>query len=202
MKKHYFHAILLLLILGLTTEVYSFEKKLFKVIDLSPAVLSKGYDFYSTEFYTSNKKKIGLMYAFKLHEIVHDAVASIPANQRNKVLIIARGKGGQSLVTSLYDYDSETSPIPPMLIYKQVAGKIGDTIKVSDIEDKRAIVDLAQVQEEFQIAVVSRTYLQMPSITHEEKLLFFTNGALIFPIDKTSVRWMADATKLEIYLLE
>ncbi|MFP4370212.1 MAG: hypothetical protein ACOC2K_03075 [Bacteroidota bacterium] len=167
-------------------------------ISADPVKLNEKYDYASTEFFLANKQNAGKFYSFELLEILDNELKGQNIDT-DRLVIVAENSKGRKLVFTYNDLSGDIAPIKPVLLYGQVTGSIGDTIKVQDIEGQKGMVDLEEVIKETDIAVRKRIYLQLRSFPEAEKKRLFTHGTIIFPIDATPRRWIEGVRKMTVY---
>ena len=185
-----------------TVLLFSQNIKEIAIIELNHSDLEKKFQCYSTEFFSSAKKKVGSYYCFELKELLNEKIKHLTNQQRNNLIIIAENSNKESLVTTFFDFSDEIIKIQPLLISSKVTGSVGDTVKVRDIKGQIGKVDTYIVGEEFDIATKKRVYLQMKTISNENKLKIFRNGTIIFPQDQSYNRWITDVQRIKILLIE
>ncbi len=169
-------------------------------IELDPEVLADKYEYFSTEFMSARKTSLSKNYTFPLNSLIDPEIKNIQKSQRKRILIIAENGAGEKLVFTYSEIDEEITKLMPQLIFKPVTGSIGDTVKIGDVEGQRTKVDMDKFEEEFEIAVRKRIYLQMKNMNKKEKKRIFSNMSVIFPTDSTPKRWISNVKSIKIYL--
>ena len=171
-------------------------------IEINQEYLQKNFENQSTEFLTSNNKKIGSFYSYEINDIINKNIQNISKEKRNNLIIIAENNQNQSIATTYYDYSTQIIKLTPLLLSSKVTGIVGDTVRIGDAKGKKGVVDTYEVGKAFDIAVRKRIFLQIKSLKNEEKNNFFQNGTIIFPQDQSTERWLKNVSRIKIYLIE
>ena len=175
----------------------SFQK--LATIEIKPFELGQKYEFASTEFLLSNRQSIGKYYAFNLSDIIDPHLKDLSIEKRSNVIIIAENNDGKTQPFSYTDCSFQYSMIPGLLTFtKRVVG-IPDTLDIGqDINDETGL-EIEKVEEFFQVLTKRRLYLQLKYISEEEKAEIFKTTSIMFPVDKSTKRWLTDIKELHIY---
>ncbi len=168
-------------------------------IEVNPAKFATEMNYSSTQFYLRNKKSVGKYNSFEIKDIINKYAG---APDRRDIFIIAESPA-DTIVFSGAETDPAITIIPPVLIFDELTGSIGDTVKVYDVKGKpKGTVDLDAVGREFGEAIMRRIFLQLESIPKPEKERIFGKISIIFPQDKSTSRWIENVTRLKVYKLK
>ncbi len=171
-------------------------------VNIKSLSLKKSIKFNSTEFRLASKKVIGKYYTFDLRDIVDPYLKNLSTSQRKNVFIIAEGSDGGSMAISYAETDPDLVSIAPLMIYGLVTGSVGDTVIIEDLDGVLISPDMESVQEEFQIVAKQRLYLQMKQMPKGLRKRLFRKGTIIFPVDKSTGRWMTGIVNFRICLFD
>jgi len=169
-------------------------------IDLND--INKNHKTKTVEFLTSSKKSIGKYICVDVNEILSASIKHLTEQEKCRLLIVEESSNGEAITSTYFDYDVNNIKIPPVLILNSIQGMTGDTIKVTDVKGKKGVVDLSIVEKELQRSIVERIYLQIKSISLEDKNKIFKSGSIVFPQDQTNKRWLGNVSNIKIYIIK
>lgn len=96
------------------------------------------------------------------------------------------------------EFDDRIITLPPFLVINnKFEGKLGDTLKIQ-YETKQEF-DFAELDKEFGLVIQEKIYLQMKYSKENNLKKYFNPITLIFPQDKTTIRWKENIVKIIIY---
>jgi len=195
---------ILILLVIISNVISAKAENLFEIakIKINTAELSSNLKYYATEFYTSSKKKISKNYCFDVYEIIESHIKQLTESERKRLIIIAESDKGETVVSTIFDYDKNYAKIPPLLIYKKVTIKPGDTIRIKDKKGVKGMVDINELQDAVMLAVQRKIYLQMPNISASMLSKTFEDSSIVFPQDQTTVRWLGKISYIKLYMLK
>ncbi len=168
-------------------------------INIDPWELGQKYEFASTEFLLSNRTSIGKHYAFNLSDIIDPYLKDLSVSKRSNVIIIAKDNSGNTLPFSYTEVSDEYSMMPALLTFTKKMVGMPDTLIVSDNPEGPSGLEINQVEEFFNVLTKRRIYLQLKFISADQKKQIFNTTTVIFPIDKTTNRWLTDLKEFDIY---
>jgi hypothetical protein len=171
-------------------------------ITIDPFELGQTYDFAATEFILSNKSTIGKHYSFNLSDIIDPYLKDLSIEKRSNVIIIAEDMNGETQPFSYTDVSADYSMIPALLTFTKKIVSFPDTLIVGEDISNVHGLEIDKVEEFFNVLTKRRIFLQLKSISDDEKNRLFKTTSVIFPVDKTPNRWLTDLKAFHIYLYE
>jgi hypothetical protein len=169
-------------------------------IKIEPFELGQKYEFASTEFLLSNRSSIGKHYSFNLSDIIDPYLKDLSFEQRSNVIIIAEDKQGTTQPFTYPDISMEYSMIPALLTFTKKMVSFPDTLIVAQDNGDPSGVDIDAVEEFFNVLTKRRIYLQLKHISEDDKAKIFKTTSVMFPVDKSTERWLTDLNYLHIYM--
>jgi hypothetical protein len=169
-------------------------------IKIDPFELGQKYEFASTEFLLSNRSSIGKHYSFNLSDIIDPNLKELSLEQRSNVIIIAEDKNGKTQPFTYPDISMEYSMIPALLTFTKKMVSFPDTLIVAQDNSDPSGVDMDAVEEFFNVLTKRRIYLQLKHISDDETARIFKTTSVMFPVDKSTDRWLTDLKYLHIYM--
>lgn len=170
-------------------------------INLSSIELPKYYKPETVQFFSSSKKSYGKYLCYRMIDLIEPQIKQLQDSERKRLIIIGMDSIGNSIFTTFYDYDKNTTKIPPFLISKRVFGSVGDTVIAFEMKGKPGKLNLKPVDKELQQIVDIKVYLQFKNLTKDEESIIFRPGTIIYPQDQKSVRWLGNVKYLKIFKL-
>jgi hypothetical protein len=171
-------------------------------IDMDYTTLKAKYNYKTTEIMLANKKSMGKYTCFEMNDILAPYIKELKEQDKAQLIIISETSDGQQNVSSYYDFTENVNILVPFIIFQQQTGGIGDTVYIRDVPGHKGKVDTRLVDEEYNQAVLHRVYLQLKSVTKEEKDRIFKPGTIIFPQDKTPARWIGNVKRIRLLLVK
>lgn len=168
-------------------------------INLSGIDLAKYYKSETVQFFSSSKKSFGKYLCYKIIDLIEPQIKQLQEIERKHLIIIGIDSLGNSIFTTFYDYDNNTTKIPPYLISKRVYGSVGDTVIAFEMKGKPGKLNLKPVQKELEQIVDIKVFLQFKKLSKEEEGIIFKAGTIIYPQDQKSVRWLGNVKYLKIF---
>ncbi|MCX7736975.1 MAG: hypothetical protein N2319_09705 [Candidatus Kapabacteria bacterium] len=168
-------------------------------INLYSIDLPKFYKAETVQFFSSSKKSYGKYLCYKIIDLIEPQIKQLQEIERKQLIIIGIDSIGNSIFTTFYDYDNNTTKIPPYLLSKRVYGSVGDTVIAFEMKGKPGKLNLKPVEKELEQIVDIKVYLQFKNLSKEEEAIIFKPGTIIYPQDQKSVRWLGNVKYLKIY---
>ncbi len=168
-------------------------------INLSSNDLPKYYKAETVQFFSSSKKSYGKYLCYKIIDLIEPQIKQLQEIERKQLIIIGIDSLDNTIFTTYYDYDKNTTKIPPYLISKRVYGSIGDTVIAFEMKGKPGKLNLKPVEKELQKIIDIKIFLQFKNLSKDEEGAIFRPGTIIFPQDQKSVRWLGNVKFLKIY---
>lgn len=201
-KQSYFFVIVSLVFYFISfSSLQSSNLQEIATINLSSIDISKYYKSETVQFYSASKKFFGKYLCYKLIDLIEPQIKQLQEIERKRLIIIGIDSLNNTIFTTYYDYDNNTTKIPPYLISKRIYGSVGDTVIVFEKKGKPGKLNLKPLEKELEQIVDIKVYLQFKKLTREEESNIFKPGTIIFPQDQKSVRWLGNVKYLKIYLL-
>jgi len=169
-------------------------------IEIDPVELGQKYEFASTEFLLSNRTSIGKHYSFNLSDLIDPYLKDLSIEKRSNVIIIAEDMKGVTQPFTYPDISMEYSMIPALLSFTKKMVSFPDTLVVGEDHNSPSEIDIDKVEEFFNVLIKRRIYLQLKYISDSDKSKIFETTSLMFPVDKSTKRWLTDLKYLHIYL--
>lgn len=201
MKKNYSILKILFLILFMVSvnPLHSSSLEEIATINLSSVDLAKYYKSETVQFFSSSKKSFGKYLCYKIIDFIEPQIKQLQESERRQLIIIGIDSLGNTIMTTFYDYDNNTTKIPPYLISKRVYGSVGDTVIAFEMKGKPGKLNLKPVQKELEQIVDIKVFLQFKKLSKEEEGVIFRSGTIIYPQDQKSVRWLGNVKYLKIF---
>lgn len=168
-------------------------------INVSSLDLHKYFKSETVQFFSSSKKSYGKYLCYKIIDLIEPQIKHLQETERKQLIIIGIDSIGNSIFTTFYDYDKNTTKIPPYLINKRVYGSVGDTVIAFEMKGKPGKLNLKPIEKELEQVVDIKVYLQFKNLSKDEEAVIFKPGTIIYPQDQKSVRWLGNVKYLKIY---
>ncbi len=168
-------------------------------INLSSIDLAKYYKSETVQFFSSSKKSFGKYLCYKIIDLIEPQIKQLNETERNRLVIIGIDSLNNSILTTFYEYNYNTTKIPPYLISKRVYGSVGDTVIAFEMKGKPGKLNLKQLDKELEQIVDIKVFLQFKKLSKDEENAIFKSGTIIYPQDQKSVRWLGNVKYLKIY---
>jgi hypothetical protein len=146
-----------------------------------------------------NKKSLGKFNCYYVTDILEETLKNIDEEQRRKLVILIENKSGDRIYTSYTDFDKEIIISLPLYIIEKDVGRIGDTVKVHDVEGMKGVVNLEEIAKEFRSTIVTRIFLNIEKIKAQDKKRLFKRESIIIPQDKSIKRWISNVVRFRIF---
>lgn len=191
--------IIYILSLSLIFAPISFSNQLIEIgkINLLKDPINNVTIYYPTEFILSNKKSVAKVYSLDLIELLESKILSLGnGNLRNKGLII-KDKSKNNTIVSFAEIQQEISVIPPMIVFDRVRGRVGDTVKVQD--HGMGDFEFADIDAELSKSTKKKVYLQLKNMTAKDQQKYFSTISVVFPTDKSVLRWIHNVEEIIVF---
>lgn len=199
MKKLFFYFIAVFM---LSSVALSQELEIIEEIDLQE-MHSKGiYKYESTEIFTSKKVNIGNYSAYHLGLVINDILIKHCIKDKRNIILLIDDRNGNSYASDIFSFDEENAVIPAIAAFEKVKAKKSDTIRVFDKNGKELMPDIKGIDEAMKAGATKRLFTPVPNISKEEIARLFRGFTIVFPEDKTTTRWIADAVRIRIYMIK
>lgn len=152
--------------------------------------------YYPTEFILSNKKEIAKVHSVDLIELIEEKITKISIDKSRNSVILITDYNGEVTIVSFSEILPEISIIPPMIVFDKVKGSIGDTVRVQD--NGLGNLDLGAIDAELSSATQKKIYLQMDNMPKAVIKKYFESVSIVFPTDKSTMRWINDVVEIKI----
>ena len=171
------------------------EKEIFDV-DFSKAKQLK--------FQFSNGKTIGSYLGIPIIEEIDKMLKKNFIDAKTNSIIISFESNKNVKYYTYFDFFNEISAIPPYLITQQkVKFRAGDTIRYQTKSGRQtADMNLTELTEQVFSTSITNVRLQFNNMDAAIKQNIFSKTSLIFPIDKSPLRWLADIKRIKVYRVE
>ena len=197
MKVLFLYGIILLFFNNIYSQTLTLvdEKEVFDV-DLSKA---KQY-----KFLFANGKVIGSYIGIPIADEINKMLKDKSIDPKTTSLIISIESNNTKRYYTYFDFMGEIVPIPPYLITQQrVKYRIGDTVRYGMKGGKQSIdADISELDEQLFSLIVTNVRLQFNKMDATEQKNIFSNTSLIFPVDKSPIRWMSDVKRIRVFKIE
>ena len=155
-------------------------------------------------FQFSNKKTIGSYIGIPVLAEIDNMLKMNSVDAKTTSIIISFESNNDVKYYTYFDFLNEISAIPPYLITQQkVKFRAGDTLHYYTKGGKQtADMDIAELTEHAFSTIITNVRLQFNSMEASMQQNIFSNSSLIFPIDQSPKRWLANIKKIKIYKIE
>ncbi len=171
------------------------------ILNIQGSVVDRDNSVRTVELVTSRNQSAGKYRAADVVSCLKEIIRKIPPAGVSKSIIIAKCRSGQQLVFSLAELLPEIQSIPPMLLYRKVVGDLTDTARIQDKPDEPGKVNVKDIDSYLERAVQQRIKLQFSAVKDAAKFLG-QPISLIFPMDSTNGRWLANVETLTVAIVE
>lgn len=166
--------------------------------EIKETEFKKNYEDKSTIYIEKSGQEIGKYHSFDFGKIILDKIEIY--HPKVNYLIIAENQSEKRVYT-FDDFNEDVNVLSPALIFEEITNTTGDTIVVP-LQDDLEKLDLSFVDKELEAAIIERVQLQIQKLSISEKEKYFRSPSIIFPIDKSTKRWLSDVKRISIYELE
>jgi hypothetical protein len=156
------------------------------------------------KFQFSTGKVIGSYLGIPILKEIDKILKSNFIDTKTTLLLISFENNKEIRYYTYFDFLDEVSAIPPYLITQQ-KGKFrkGDTIQYQTKNGKQTTdMDFSNLTEHIFSGVEVNVKLQFKSMDIADQQNIFSKISLIFPIDKSTKRWLSDIKTIKIYKIE
>ena len=192
--------------IGLVCSVAAREPALRRLatVELNRDSLVHNDSMRTVELLGPKRLNLGSYQSIRLYDII-SSIPDVKSAQRASLVVVCEASDGRTCATSFAELDPAVVRMPALLLINPNTEKRNqlDSFALSDKRDAKGKVDLSVLERRFS-RVTRLRYMMNDVVVSAEERSQFPNLSmrLLFPYDRSPMRWLPDIKFIHVYVAE
>ena len=158
----------------------------------------------TVELLVQKRTSLGTFQSIRLYDII-SVLPAVKSTHPASLIVVCESSDGRTCATSFAELDPALAKLPPLLLIgaNTESGPRQDSLSLADRKGMKGTVDLAGLQKRFSSVTRLRYVMNDAELTGEERKQFRNlEMRLLFPYDRSPLRWLPDIKYIHVYIAE
>ncbi len=197
-------ALVAVVALGHSASARDINLRKLATVELQRDSLVQNDSMRTMELITSRRQSLGSFQSIRLYDIL-STLPELRDAKLTSLIVVCESSDGGTCTASFAELDPSVAKLPPLLLLNPNTekSKDRDSFALSDKKGSRGKVDISSLENRFgRVTRLRYTLNDVELEASDRKQLASQNMRVLFPYDRSLVRWLPDIVFIHVYIAE